>query len=255
MQVTLDDGAVTTVDTYGERGPIVLGVHGITSSRKDWARLGERLASTHRVYAYDQRGHGDSAAVAGMTHERSVRDLLAVAAALPGPVDVLAGHSWGGAIVLLGGRRLLPGRVVAIDPMIRVQPGAFESEYVDDDLRALFALDDAPREAAIREMYANANPTDREGKVHAMHGMSVGSIEQLGRENRADEGAWDLREMVADYPLPLTIAVAGVDSVISADDLAFVSERGGPNVTVEVFADDGHTLHRSAFERFVRLIE
>ncbi len=56
--------------------------------------------------------------------------------------------------------------------------------------------------------------------------------------------------MVVDYPVPLLMLVAGVDSVISPVDLAFVRERGGPKVTVRVFEGEGHNLHRTAFDAF-----
>jgi hypothetical protein len=40
------------------------------------------------------------------------------------------------------------------------------------------------------------------------------------------------------------------DSVIGAADLATIREIGGPNVSVEVYAGEGHTLQRTAFEKF-----
>ncbi len=254
-RIALDDGEETTLQTWGTRGPVVLCVHGITSSRRSWTRLGERLAPTHRVFAYDQRGHGDSAAVAGsMTLERSVRDLEAVRDELPGPVHLLIGHSWGGAVALLGGLRMSPQRIVAIDPMVRVTPGTFESEYVDD-LRDVFARDPAAREPAIREMYEGLAPVDVDAKLHAMTDMSIASLERLGRDNDVDSGGWDLRERIADYPIPLLVLAAGIESVLSASDLAFLRESGGPNVSIRVFPDDGHNLHRTAFDEFASAVE
>jgi len=73
-RLALDDGAFTTVERWGERGPVVLAVHGMTSSRKSWERLARHLAGRFRVVAYDQRGHGDSAGIDGpMSLERGVR--------------------------------------------------------------------------------------------------------------------------------------------------------------------------------------
>jgi pimeloyl-ACP methyl ester carboxylesterase len=252
--VALGDGASTAVTQWGESGPIVLCVHGIASSRRSWTRLGEALGSSRRVYAYDQRGHGDSAEVTGpMTLERSVADLHAVAATLPGPVDLLIGHSWGGAVAVLGGRALPAHKVVAIDPMLRVAPHTFASEYVDD-LREPLALEPVAKEAAIREMYEGSHPTDIAGKIHAMLPMHIGALERLGSENRSDEGGWDIRESVASYPVPLLVLAAGEDSVLAADDLAFVRERGGPNVSVRVFEGHGHNLQRTAFDEFLRVV-
>jgi len=253
--VALGDGHETIVESWGTRGPVVLCVHGITSSRRSWTRLGERLAATHRVFAYDQRGHGDSADVAGpMTLERSVADLEAVAATLPGSVHVLVGHSWGGAVALLGGRTLEPARVVVVDPMVRVMPSTFEREYVDD-MRDLFAYDPAAREPAIRDMYAGLDATDVDAKLHAMTDMSIATLEHLGRENDVDGGRWNLYDRIAHYPVPLLVCVAGVESVLSSDDRDVLRERGGPNVTIRVFENEGHNLHRSAFEAFASALE
>ncbi len=253
--LTLDDGQSTTVQSWGDTGPIVLCVHGIASSRRDFARLGERLASSFRVFAYDQRGHGDSAGVAGpMTLERSVADLGNVADSLPNAVDLLIGHSWGGAVAILGGRALRPGKVVAIDPMVYVVPGTFDDDYVDG-LRETLGLEPAAKETAIREMYEGANPADIAGKVHAMKPMRIETLQALGAENRTAEGGWDLRDVVADYPIPLLILKAGDESVISDDDLDFIEQSGGKNVTVRTFEDDGHTLHRSAFDEFAAAVE
>jgi len=116
--IDLGDGDSTTLEQWGDSGPAVLCVHGITSSRKSWVRTAEGLAGSYRVFAYDQRGHGDSAAVTGpMTHAQSVHDLRAVSAAMGGEIFALLGHSWGGTIVLRGGRELACKRVIAIDPM------------------------------------------------------------------------------------------------------------------------------------------
>lgn len=250
--LALDDAASTIVQQWGASGPIVLCVHGISSSRRSWVRLGEALEASYRVFAYDQRGHGDSAEVAGpMTLERSVADLRAVAASLPGPVDLLVGHSWGGAVAVLGGRALPARKVVAIDPMLRVVPHTFASEYVDD-LREPLGLEPVAKEAAIREMYEGAHPDDVKGKLHAMLPMHIGALERLGAENRSDEGGWDIRMSVASYPIPLLLLAAGEDSVLAADDLAFVRERGGSNVTVRVYEGHGHNLQRTAFEEFTR---
>ena len=130
-RVHFDDGKATKLDEWGESGPVIVCVHGISSSRKSWERLAQHLGASYRIFAYDQRGHGDSAKVTGpMTLERSVRDLEAVIATIDAPIHALIGHSWGGAVVLLGGRRVETTRVVAIDPMIRVMPGTFTGDYV-----------------------------------------------------------------------------------------------------------------------------
>jgi pimeloyl-ACP methyl ester carboxylesterase len=87
--------------------------------------------------------------------------------------------------------------------------------------------------------------------VHALRNMTIEPVVALGAENGADAGKWDLREVVRGYPKPLLLLLADPsDSVVSPEDAAFVREAGGANVMVEVFEGEGHTLHRTAFDRF-----
>ena len=256
LTVALGDGHTTRADQWGESGPILLCVHGITSSRKSWTRLAQHFAAEYRVVAYDQRGHGDSANVPGpMTLERSLRDLEAVVAALDAPVHGLLGHSWGGAVAILGGRRIACERVVAIDPMIHQAPGTWYAEFVDD-LRTLFGTPSKERERVIRDHYADAGwpAIEVDAKVHAMRSMTIDSIIALGQENGVDEGKWDLRPSLRGYPKPLLLPLADQsDSVVAEADRTFVRENGGPNVKIEVFTGEGHSLQRSAFDKFAAL--
>ena len=250
--VDLGDGNQTTLECWGESGPALLCVHGITSSRRSWARFAQHVAATHRVYAYDQRGHGDSAAVTGpMILERSLLDLEAVARAIGGEVRALLGHSWGGAVAILGGRRIATERVVAIDPMIHPAVGSWYADFVEE-LRPVFAAGADAREAMIRDSYATLPPIEVDAKLHAMRSMTLEPIVALGDENQVDAGGWDLRDTVSAYPKPMLLLLADpADSVVSADDVAFVRAHAGPNVQIEVFAGEGHSLQRTAFERFV----
>jgi pimeloyl-ACP methyl ester carboxylesterase len=250
-QITLDDGATTTLQSWGESGPAVICVHGITSSRKAWERTAQALSGSYRVYAYDQRGHGDSADIAGpMTLERSVGDLCNIAKVI-GNEAALVGHSWGGAVALLGGREPFVTRVVAIDPMVRVAPNTWRQDYLEDT-ESLLALTPADMEEAVRQHASAWDEVDIAGKLHAVKRMRAEAIARLGSENDVQEGGWDLRGRLADYPKPLLILAAGPqDSVISQEDLDFIRRRSGPLVETRVFREQGHNLHRTAFDRFI----
>ena len=254
--VTLDDGAQTTLERFGDRGPVMLCVHGMTSSRKSWERLAQHYAGRARVYAYDQRGHGDSAGVTGpMTLHRALLDLYNVMQAIPDPVDVLLGHSWGGAVAILGGRRFDVARVVAVDPMIRQADNPWYDDFLAD-LRGLFAKHGAERDAKVEEEYRMLGwgEVDVERKKHAVRTMTTLPIERLRDENPPD--AWDLRGDLEAYPKPLLLAMAGAnESIVPVEDLKSVRDRGGPNVAIRVFEDQGHNLHRTAFERFVQELD
>lgn len=247
-RVVLESGATTTVECWGDAGPAVLCVHGISSSRRDFTRLGEALASTHRVFAYDQRGHGDSETNGPMTLAALAADLRAVADSI-GTVTAVVGHSWGGAVALVGGPKVARA-LVLIDPMIRVVPGTFERDYVAELAPLLAHAPGAQRDGAVRDAFADADARDRDGKVHAMARLELETLRRLGHDNDADDGGWDLRERLGTLKIATTILLAGDDSVVAADDLA---QRNG-RVRVDTFAGHGHALHRSAFERFTGVV-
>jgi pimeloyl-ACP methyl ester carboxylesterase len=253
-RVVLDDGAVATLECWGERGPILLAIHGMASSRKSWTRLGRHLEGRFRVVAYDQRGHGDSAGILGpMSLERGVRDAENVAAALGEPVDVLLGHSWGGAVAILAGSRLPGVRVAAIDPMIRQVNAAWYEEYLAE-LRELFALAGQERDARTRADYADWSPLDLEGKVHAVHSMTPAPIEGLWKENPPEN--WDLRDTIERYEKPLLLALAVPGESINDEATLAEIERTHPvNVRIAFFPGAGHNVHRTEFKAFARVLD
>jgi pimeloyl-ACP methyl ester carboxylesterase len=245
-RVALGDGAATTLQVWGERGPLVLAVHGMTSSRRSWQRLAEHWDGRFRLAAYDQRGHGDSAAVTGpMALARGVADLLAVAGALDEPAAALVGHSWGGAVVILGGAKLPVARVATIDPMLHQVSRDWYDEYLVE-LREHFALHGAERDAATRAGVAAWDVRDVEGKVHAMHTMTTEPIERLFREN--PPLVWDVRPALADYPKPLLLVLAAAgEGINDAAVVEGVRRDRAPSVEIVEVPDAGHNLHRTDF--------
>lgn len=253
-RVALGDGAETTLQIWGDRGPLVVAVHGMTSSRKSWQRLAAHWDGRARVAAYDQRGHGDSASVTGpMALERGVADLAAVVESLDEPAAGLIGHSWGGAVAILGGTRLQIARIAAIDPMLHQVDRGWYDEYVEE-LREHFALEGDERDAKTRQGVEHWNGLDIEGKVHAVHAMTTEPIEGLLREN--PPLVWDLRPVVADYPKRLLLLLAapgeGINDSKVVDSVRRDRARG---VELVEIADAGHNLHRTAFPAVAASLE
>ncbi|HVA33730.1 MAG TPA: alpha/beta fold hydrolase [Candidatus Baltobacteraceae bacterium] len=253
-RVTLDDGASTVLETWGERGPVVLCVHGMASSRRSWERLAQHLDGHFRVVAYDQRGHGDAADVSGpMTLDRGTRDLENVMAALNQPIDLLIGHSWGGAIAIHAGLQVPVWRVAAIDPMVRQASEQWYREFLAE-LADQFAVEGDARDARIRAEYADWAPVDVEAKVHAVHSMRAAPIEALMVENPPQ--AWDLRSAIARYdkPLFLAMAVAG-ESINEPAVLAEIETNRPSNVEIVAFPGAGHNVHRTAFDELAKALD
>ena len=254
--VRLSDGAETMLQQWGTSGPLVLGVHGVGASRRGWARIGEHLAARVRVVAYDQRGHGDSSARSPMTVERIVADLGDVVASLGEPVHALMGHSWVGAIAIVGGRELAAvERVVAIDPMLRLGAGLWSTSVLREHGPGL-ALPPDEREASIRRSYAGLPEVEAASKVHATQRLSIETLEALGADSEIEAGRWDYRSAVYDYPKPLLVALPDpTRSVVPPDEREELRRLGGPNVQFAVFDGAGHSLHREAFDRFTPALE
>jgi pimeloyl-ACP methyl ester carboxylesterase len=254
-RIHLSDGGETTLEQWGECGPLVVGVHGLGASRRGWARIGERLAGRYRLVAYDQRGHGDTARATEMTFARTVTDLGDVVAALGEPVHALLGHSWGGAVVIGGGRDLDVARVVAIDPMLQLAPGVWSASVLRE-FRTLLAGTLAEREAAIRRANAALPEIEIAAKLHAARCITLDTIEALGGQNAIDAGGWALRALLDDYPRPLLLALADEQrTVFGVEDRAYARAHGGPHVRIEPFAGASHSLQRDAFDRFAPVLE
>lgn len=247
MILTLDDGASTHVERWGDSGPVVLCVHGMTGSRRSWLRLAKHYEGRYRFVAYDQRGHGDSAHVKGMDLQRGVWDALNVAAAI-GEVDILLGHSWGGAVVIGAGEALDVRGVIAIDPMLTQAPDEWYAEYIAE-LDEGFAAAGPDRDAAVRRLYAQRHPDDIEGTVLGVRHMSTAAIAGLRDENR--DGSWDLRARIADYNKPMLLALADrAESIVPRETIEGIERHHSTKVQIEIFEGLGHSLHRDGFERF-----
>jgi pimeloyl-ACP methyl ester carboxylesterase len=82
-------------------GPVVLFIHGILGSRRNWAQPIDRIDDNHRVIVPDLFGHGESAKPVGDyslgAHAATMRDLLD---GLGIERVTLVGHSLGGGIAM-----------------------------------------------------------------------------------------------------------------------------------------------------------
>ncbi|MEU4831347.1 alpha/beta hydrolase [Streptosporangium sp. NPDC023615] len=122
-------GGELRVGVWGDRGPLIVAAHGITSSHMAWTLLGPDLGRDHRFVAVDLRGRGGSRDLPppyGMAAHAD--DLAAVIDHYGGRPAVLAGHSMGGFVVAETARRHrhLVDRLVLVDggAPLPLPPGA-----------------------------------------------------------------------------------------------------------------------------------
>ena len=96
--VAIDGDYETEVDQLGEGSAIVL-IHGTPLDRQCWDPVAERLATGHRVIAYDLRAHGSAAGSSvPSSYAPLVSDLSRLLQALGVERAAIVGHSFGGQV-------------------------------------------------------------------------------------------------------------------------------------------------------------
>jgi lipase len=91
-------GGTLRVGVWGNSGPVIVCVHGITATHTEFHALADQLGSGYRLIAPDLRGRGRSNAISGPWGMAAhAADLIAVLDHLViAKADLLLGHSMGG---------------------------------------------------------------------------------------------------------------------------------------------------------------
>ena len=222
-----------------QKRSIVL-LHGVVSSQLTWWRIKVDLEDLGwQVYAVDMLGHGSRRAAG--PDELTVDDLAQdVLAQIPGPVNVLAGHSLGSivALTLVG---LVPGycdRVVVEDPP--GLGGSLDLRDVADGVEEFVRVARADPTGTVGELLEE-NPMwsrlDAENSVKNRLMLDVVRVARLLRTNR-----WNLQALVQDCPVPVQLLAATDDSALTDPDRSVLMNRL-PADHIAVL-ESGHTIHR-----------
>jgi pimeloyl-ACP methyl ester carboxylesterase len=108
------DGLSIVCEVRGKGDTALVFLHGWCGDREYWKHQVDQFAADYRVVALDQAGHGESGkdrkawTVSGLAG-----DVEAVVKALGLKRVILVGHSMGGPVALVAGKRM-PGMVVAV---------------------------------------------------------------------------------------------------------------------------------------------
>jgi pimeloyl-ACP methyl ester carboxylesterase len=215
-------------------------LHGVQSSQLTWWRLKLDLQDLGwQVHAVDMLGHGSRHAAG--PDELTIDDLAQdVLAQIPGPVNVLAGHSLGSivALTLVGLAPEYCDRVVVEDP-----PGLGGSldprdvaNDVEESVRVARA-DPAGTILALLEENPVWSRRDAENSVKNRLTLDVVRVSRLLRTNR-----WDLQALVQDCPVPVQLLAATDDSTLTDPDRSVLMKRL-PADHIAVL-QSGHAIHR-----------
>jgi len=109
------NGVTTEYSLFGERGPVVILLHGFRMPMSSWGGLYPEIKKHGRIFAYNRHGVGKtSKATCPQAGDEVIRSLENLLMALNlSPPYILAAHSWGGLFANLYAR-LNPDDVAAV---------------------------------------------------------------------------------------------------------------------------------------------
>jgi pimeloyl-ACP methyl ester carboxylesterase len=251
-------------------GPVVVLVHGITSSSATWQRVMPCLADRFTVIAPDLAGHGESAKPRGDyslgAHASSLRDLLL---ALGHERATFVGHSLGGGIVMQFSYQFPERceRLVLVDSgglgrevnwLLRAAtlPG---SELVLPFLAATRLLDAGARVGGLLTRLGLGLPTDLEEMARGHSTLSdsaaraafvhtLRSVVEPGGQRVDASNRLYLAER-----LPFLLIWGERDSIIPVSH-GHTTHEAMPNSRLEVFGRSGHFPQLDEPERFLDVL-
>ena len=162
--------------SYVEAGPAdappLLLLHGLGDTSRSWSLMLPELAKTHRVYAFDQRGHGGTSSPACCyTLADLAYDAVAFLDAMKIDRASIAGHSLG-SFVAQSVAAQYPERVNRL-VLIGSADTTYGMELLEWLLEQAGTFDRAPTAAFIDEWQQNAAPVDAEFLAHVKRETAI----------------------------------------------------------------------------------
>jgi pimeloyl-ACP methyl ester carboxylesterase len=255
--------------TAGERGPVVVLIHGIAGTSETWDPVLPLLGEHQQVIAPDLLGHGDSASGGDYSlgaYASGMRDLLA---ALGHDRATVVGHSLGGGVAMqfayqfpemLERLALVSSGGLGRDLNLLLRSAALPgAEYV---LPLMFAagLPSAGTKIAsligrigfrggsdleeIGRGFASLGDTEaRRAFIHTVRGVIDPSGQRVDASNRLYLAAG----------IPMLIVWGARDTMIPVEH-AHAAHRQVPSSRLEIFEQAGHFPHLSEPRRFAEVL-
>ena len=244
--------------------PIVL-LHGGHQSAHSWDLVSLHLAQRYRVFALDQRGHGDSewARDVGYTNHEMSLDAEAFIGALGVQRPILMGHSMGGRNAMLLTRRnqaLLRGLVIVdVGPELSDRGRAVIAGFVRDN-EEFDDLDHFVRNVQQYDPYRSREHIERTVKYNMLQradGKFVSKCDANPRRLGIVRGSGPQENITLEeagaFDLPVLL-VRGADSRILTADAAERFRAALPRGTLVTVPDCGHNVHGQNTKGFIAAI-
>lgn len=228
---------------WGQSGPPLVLLHGITSSARTWWRVAPALQQRgFHVYAFDMPGHGESAE----TNDHRIEAIAATVAAALRALNLsdvtLIGHSWGGITALTlahSADDALLKRTALIDPPLKMDP-----ERGAERLPGFLEGVGEPPEQTLPRVRAN-NPDWHECDFHWKGEALVQCRADAVRGLFLHSGNWDSTGYFAEIEMPLLLLVPDPEhSAIPADVLEIARGAMRSNTHLQYIPNTTHNMFR-----------
>jgi pimeloyl-ACP methyl ester carboxylesterase len=219
-----------------DQGEVLVFIHGASGMASTWKQQLECFSRDRSPLAVDLPGHGNSGTTAGMTSIYDYRECIAALAAdLQLRPFVIVGHSMGGAVAL-DFTLTYPERVrglVLIGTGARLRVAPERLEHLKQALEGKRPL------PADRSAYSPKTPDE---VVHAIETETSRTDAGVRYNNMQACDAFDVMPQLKNITCP-TLAICGLDDVITPPKYAEYFKANIPNCTLELIPDAGHWVH------------
>lgn len=261
--VRTSDGAQLAVSVFGPpagegTGTVVLS-HGWAAGRKAWLGVAGRLAGQGvTVYAYDQRGHGDSTLGSEpISIERLGDDLATVLAAVDARDAVVAGHSGGGFAAMSYAINHAADAATRLSALALVATAAHDQDTPDGEVRLMgnpvFSWAVARGPLGRRMLGQTMGPKPEPAALEANRRLFAATPRQVRADCFRSSRGMDLREGLRSVEVPAVVLAGTADTVIDPE-LGRVVAAELPNARYEQLADKGHMLPLEAPDAVAKAI-
>lgn len=251
LRIVTGDGTEIAVTIHDGSGPHMLMIHGIGSSRRDFANVVPALSEFCQPVTLDLRGHGDSSRPnRGYHYDDYVRDLDQVLDSLNLDLPIVLGHSLGGIITLLWASTHADATRAIIIEDSPLRSGESFASFFDGWL----SLNALPEEQ-VRAWYASENPTWSDAildqRAQDMVNTCRTAIEELRDLSLSGEGLDTAGDLSAiSNPLLFMHGDPETGSMVHPEDLVTFRTQV-PQTRIARIASAGHNIHRSHADQWV----